>query len=176
MAVQNFSTALRMTMPTIVQKYLRHFELHQRAAALRHVSRFRKLPSWMPSKAPLLKLMTRNSLGWVHRSGIQPLPGRKVSVSGAEGKFLLDRNIDGGRKLTGSGIPINSDIEGSGIDLSASDPAAARSHNQAQAENGAESEKACQTPVWPIAYQGEADYPKGQQASGVDGGRIPPMG
>ena len=40
MAVQNFSAALRMTMPTIVQKYLRHFELHQRAAALRYVSRF----------------------------------------------------------------------------------------------------------------------------------------
>src|SRR5271166_896913 len=45
MAEQNFSTALRMTMPTIVQKYLRHFELEQRVEALRYVSRFRKLPS-----------------------------------------------------------------------------------------------------------------------------------
>ena len=70
MAVQNFSTALRMTMPTIVQKYLRHFELHQRAKALRYVTRFRKLPSWMPSKAPLIRMMTRNSLGWVHRSAV----------------------------------------------------------------------------------------------------------
>jgi glycosyltransferase involved in cell wall biosynthesis len=75
MAVQNFSAALRMTMPTIVQKYLRHFELEQRAEALRHVTRFRKLPRWMPSKAPLLRLMTRNSLGWVRRSAIrQPAP------------------------------------------------------------------------------------------------------
>jgi glycosyltransferase involved in cell wall biosynthesis len=78
MAVQNFSAALRMTMPTIVQKYLRHFELEQRAEALRHVTRFRKLPSWMPSKAPLLRLMTRNSLGWVRRSAIrQPSPNRQ---------------------------------------------------------------------------------------------------
>ena len=45
MAAQNFSTALRMTMPTIVQKYLRHFELAQRTEALRHVTRFRRLPS-----------------------------------------------------------------------------------------------------------------------------------
>jgi glycosyltransferase involved in cell wall biosynthesis len=72
MAVQNFSSALRMTMPTIVQKYLRHFELEQRAEALRHVTRFRKLPRWMPSKAPLLRMMTRNSLGWVRRSAIRP--------------------------------------------------------------------------------------------------------
>ncbi len=69
MAVQNFSTALRMTMPTIVQKYLRHFDLEQRAEALRYVTRIRKLPSWIPSKARLLRLMTRNSLGWVNRSG-----------------------------------------------------------------------------------------------------------
>ncbi len=38
MAEQNFSTALRMTMPTIVQKYLRHFELEQRVEALRYVT------------------------------------------------------------------------------------------------------------------------------------------
>ena len=63
MAVQNFSTALRMTMPTIVQKYLRHFELEKRAGVLRQVTRFRKLPNWVPSKGPLLKLMTRNTLG-----------------------------------------------------------------------------------------------------------------
>ena len=30
MAAQNFSAALRMTMPNVVQKYLRHFELQQR--------------------------------------------------------------------------------------------------------------------------------------------------
>jgi hypothetical protein len=71
MAMQNFASALRMTMPTIAQKYLRHFELEQRAVALRHVTRFRRLPGWVPSKAPLLKMMTRNSLGWVHRSAIR---------------------------------------------------------------------------------------------------------
>src|SRR5580693_10041788 len=70
MAEQNFSAALRMTMPNIVLKYLRHFELEQRTVALRHVTRFRKLPSWVPSKSLLLRLMTRNSLGWVHRSAL----------------------------------------------------------------------------------------------------------
>jgi len=46
MATQNFSAALRMTMPNVVQKYLRHFELQQRVQTLRHISRFRRLPRW----------------------------------------------------------------------------------------------------------------------------------
>jgi glycosyltransferase involved in cell wall biosynthesis len=62
---QNFAAAERMTMPSIVQKYLRHFELHQRIEALRYVTRFRRLPNWLPLKSFLLRAMTRNSLNWV---------------------------------------------------------------------------------------------------------------
>ena len=54
MAEQNFATALRMTMPNVVQKYLRHFELQQRVQTLKHVSRVRRLPRWIPSKSLLL--------------------------------------------------------------------------------------------------------------------------
>src|SRR3954452_18777742 len=70
MAVQNFSAGLRMTMPNVVQKYLRHFELQQRVQTLRYVSRFRRLPRWIPSKSLLLRLMTRTSLGWSRRSAV----------------------------------------------------------------------------------------------------------
>jgi glycosyltransferase involved in cell wall biosynthesis len=65
MALQNFSAALRMTMPNVVQKYLRHFEVHQRTQALRAVSRLRKLPRWMPSnsKSLILRLLSHNPLG-----------------------------------------------------------------------------------------------------------------
>jgi hypothetical protein len=114
MAVQNFSTALRMTMPAIVQKYLRHFELHQRAKALRYVTRFRKLPSWMPSKAPLIRLMTRNSLGWTHRSAVrphstqQPTPER-AQQDGLEPSALPNRNRDNSGELARSGTPVNGD-------------------------------------------------------------------
>jgi glycosyltransferase involved in cell wall biosynthesis len=120
MAMQNFASALRMTMPTIVQKYLRHFELEQRAVALRHVTRFRRLPGWVPSKAPLLKMMTRNSLGWVHRSAIRrPLSNGKAPdrtpvknrVNGGtaerdarvENYSNAGRSIGAGRSATGAG-------------------------------------------------------------------------
>lgn len=70
MAMQNFAAALRMTMPNVVQKYLRHFELQQRVQTLRNVSRIRRLPNWVPSKSLLLRFMTRNSLSWARRSVI----------------------------------------------------------------------------------------------------------
>src|ERR1700686_4226970 len=89
MANLNFASALRMTMPTIVQKYLRHFELEQRSIALRHVTRFRRLPGWVPSRAPLLRLMTRNSLGWVHRSAV-----RRPLSNEPDRKPLLDDHAD----------------------------------------------------------------------------------
>jgi glycosyltransferase involved in cell wall biosynthesis len=103
MAVQNFTTALRMTMPKIVQKYLRHFELEQRVGALRQVAKFRKLPSWIPSKAPLLKLMTRNSLGWVNRS--------VSSQQSAKGPGLVSGlGQNGNGKPKSRGIPLNNEV------------------------------------------------------------------
>lgn len=66
-AMQNFAAALRMKMPNIVQKYLRHFELHQRIEAFRGVTRFRWVPDWIPLKSLLLRLTTRKSQSWTRR-------------------------------------------------------------------------------------------------------------
>lgn len=51
MAEQNFSAALRTTMPQIIRQYLRNFDLDQRARVLGSVSRFRSLPAWLPRSA-----------------------------------------------------------------------------------------------------------------------------
>ena len=45
MSEQNFSAALRLTMPQIIRQYVRAFDRHQRARALESVSRFRRIPS-----------------------------------------------------------------------------------------------------------------------------------
>ena len=55
MAEQNFSAALRMTMPTIIRQYLRTFDLHQRAKVLDPISRFRRLPAWVPSRSAIFR-------------------------------------------------------------------------------------------------------------------------
>jgi len=55
MAEQNFSAALRMTMPQIIRQYLRSFDLQQRARALEPISRFRRIPPWIPSRSAIFR-------------------------------------------------------------------------------------------------------------------------
>jgi glycosyltransferase involved in cell wall biosynthesis len=104
MATQNFSAALRMTMPNVVQKYLRHFELQQRVQTLKYISRVRRLPRWIPSKSLLLRFLTRNSLSWARRSVVLHTSLNDLPLS-----TLLHDNGNGGGNLGGSGIPVNGD-------------------------------------------------------------------
>jgi glycosyltransferase involved in cell wall biosynthesis len=55
MAEQNFSAALRMTMPEVIRQYVRAFDRHQRRRALEAVSRFRRIPSWIPSRSAIFR-------------------------------------------------------------------------------------------------------------------------
>lgn len=172
MAVQNFSTALRMTMPTIVQKYLRHFELEQRTEALRRVTRFRRLPSWAPSKGLLLRLMTRNSPGWVHRSGLN-----RTSWNGSGVKRLLNSDVNGGGKLIRTGIPINGhgvvgrSGHGGGLGSSADGSAFSATGNtrHSDADQSKDAENPIPAPALAIANQSETRYPaEGQQPRCID--------
>jgi glycosyltransferase involved in cell wall biosynthesis len=180
MAAQNYFTALRMTMPTIVQKYLRHFELDQRAETLRQITRFRRLPSWLPSKALMLRVMTRNSSGWIYRSAVRRPPANRYGVGP-----LLNDNGNGRGKLTGTRISDNGD----GITLRSgtrargdggwwSGTSSARSANHA--DNRDQSERLQLTPPVTVARENEADDPERQQPTGVDWdrpswlGQVPP--
>jgi glycosyltransferase involved in cell wall biosynthesis len=55
MADQNFSAALRMTMPQVIRQYVRGFDRQQRARALEAISRFRRIPPWVPSRSSLFQ-------------------------------------------------------------------------------------------------------------------------
>jgi glycosyltransferase involved in cell wall biosynthesis len=165
MAESNFSAALRMTMPNVVQKYLRHFELQQRIEALRYVTKFRRLPNWVPRKSFLLRMVTRNSLGWVHRSAVPrpPLNHRER---------LLKRDHDTGVELGGIGTPVNGDAvraggNGSGM-LREGRPAAARNGKQHGASNGENQEHAASSPqLWQLAHEREPRDPEGQEPGGI---------
>ena len=47
MAIQNFSAAIRMTMPSIIHEYVRHFGRMREARALRPIRWLRRLPPWV---------------------------------------------------------------------------------------------------------------------------------
>ena len=110
MAMGNFSAGLRMTMPNVVQKYLRHFELQQRVQTLRYVAHIRRLPRWIPSKTLLLRFMTRNSLGWARRSAVL-----HASSIDRDDLRLLHGNGDGRGELKGTGTTLNRDGVGGGV-------------------------------------------------------------
>jgi glycosyltransferase involved in cell wall biosynthesis len=173
MALQNFSTALRMTMPTIVQKYLRHFELQQRTEDLRRVTRFRRLPNWVPSKALLLRMMTRNSARGVHRSAIHHLPSKGR-------KRLLDDDVNRGGKLNGSGASNNghSVIAGSGyggaLDFAAGSSSARRAENS-QAQDREQGESLSLTPAIRTAGENETNHSDWQQPGSLDWERVTPL-
>jgi glycosyltransferase involved in cell wall biosynthesis len=65
MAEQNFSAALRMTMPQIIRQYLRSFDLYQRAKALEPISRFRRIPAWVPSRSSLYRAAAPRWSAWM---------------------------------------------------------------------------------------------------------------
>lgn len=65
MAEQNFSAALRMTMPQIIRQYVRSFDRHQRARALEAVSRFRRIPAWIPSRSAIFRASSPRWGTWV---------------------------------------------------------------------------------------------------------------
>ena len=122
MAAQNFSAGLRMTMTNVVQKYLRHFELQQRVQTLRYVAQIRRLPRWIPSKTLLLRLMTRNSLGWARRSAV-------LHTSWSDREDLLHGNDNGSGKLNGT----RSSVDGDGISLAAGGLDGANRHTSTSA-------------------------------------------
>jgi glycosyltransferase involved in cell wall biosynthesis len=65
MAEQNFSAALRMTMPQIIRQYLRSFDLHKRAKALEPISRFRRIPAWVPSRSAIFRAAAPRWSPWM---------------------------------------------------------------------------------------------------------------
>jgi glycosyltransferase involved in cell wall biosynthesis len=161
MSVQNFSAALRMTMPTVVLKYLRHFELEQRIEALRQITRFRRLPGWVPSQSLLLRLMTRNSMGWVHRSAIHR------PWNGADHKPLLDNDVDGsgnldprGTPLNGNGVSLRSQLRGALATENAS--GAAGSAGDSKAHESTDGEQLHPAPALRVANESQARNAKRQ--------------
>ena len=65
MSEQNFSAALRMTMPQIIRQYLRSFDLQQRTRALEPISRFRRIPSWIPSRSAIFRAAAPRWQSWI---------------------------------------------------------------------------------------------------------------
>jgi glycosyltransferase involved in cell wall biosynthesis len=76
MAEQNFSAALRMTMPQIIHGYLRHFDRERRTKTLKRITRLRRWPRWLPWQFILDRMGP--SVNWSERPAIV-VPAQKPS-------------------------------------------------------------------------------------------------
>lgn len=64
MAIQNFSAALRMSMPEIIRQYIRSFDVQHRLKVLRAASRLRRMPRWMPLRPAFRGRVGRKLASW----------------------------------------------------------------------------------------------------------------
>jgi glycosyltransferase involved in cell wall biosynthesis len=65
MGEKNFYAALRQTMPQIMHQYLRAFDLQRRQRALAPITRFRRLPNWVPSRSAIFRAAAPRWAPWV---------------------------------------------------------------------------------------------------------------
>ena len=100
MANQNFSAALRMTMPQIISEYIRHFGIERHTKALKSMTRLRRLPRWLPARLFAGRLTGRSGLRWSDRTAFAYMPGARKSLN------LLDSDGLGGGGLNGSETPV----------------------------------------------------------------------
>jgi glycosyltransferase involved in cell wall biosynthesis len=64
MATQNFSAALQMSMPQVIQQYIRSFDVQNRLRMLRAFSRLRSSPRWMPTRSWMARRLERKLRSW----------------------------------------------------------------------------------------------------------------
>jgi glycosyltransferase involved in cell wall biosynthesis len=65
MGEANFYAALRQTMPRIMRQYLRSFSLAQKRKALEPISRFRRIPQWVPSRSRIFRAAAPRWEAWM---------------------------------------------------------------------------------------------------------------
>jgi len=163
MAIQNFSAALRMSMPEIIRQYLRTFNLQQQLGLLASVSRLRRLPRWLPLRPRLARLAARRFLGRL------PVSTPPASVADPD---LLDRKSDQSRDVLIPGISVDRDLESSNRPANSGsfrsgDPTAAGEEQTAHQNRPRKQSLTNPLPSGPATGDGQPRYAEARQKQGV---------
>ena len=113
MATQNFSAALRMTMPQIIHEYIRHFGVERHTKALKSMTRLRRLPRWMPLGLFAGRLRGQNHFRWSDRSTFAYMPGARKSSALLDGDGRRSGSLDTSRhRVDGNSVSLSGDGNG----------------------------------------------------------------
>ena len=161
MAIQNFSAALRMSMPEIIRQYLRTFNLQQQLGLLASVSRLRRLPRWLPLRPRLARLAARRFLGRL-----------SVTPPASANPGLLDGEGDQSRDVLIPGISVDRDLERFSRSANPRNlrntPPAARQENTAHQNDHTQTQKLPHPlPARPSSGDGQPRYAEARQKETV---------
>ncbi len=171
MAEQNFSAALRMTMPQIIRRYLRQFELAERTRRLQPASRLRRWPGWL-THSVLGRRMTGGLRDWVYRPALTADPpsnghGLKLLHGNGNGngsvkraRLSLDHHVVGGPGNGGGGV------RGEGAAV----PAAGAQENE-QPHNGSRQKDG--QPLAPDSGNGNSGHPQAESEGAAQRSVLP---
>lgn len=120
MAMQNFSAALRMSMPEIIRQYIRSFDLQNRVKMLQFASRFRQVPRWMPLRPAWRrhvgqKLATWHDSEFAHYLDVTATQ-RFSTESPADGNNKHASPISADGDLIDDTLPITAAVQRAGAD------------------------------------------------------------
>src|SRR5215813_1786935 len=120
MAMQNFSAALRMSMPEIIRQYIRSFDLQNRVKMLQFASRFRQVPRWMPLRRAWRrhvgqKLATWHDSEFAHYLDVTATQ-RFSTESPADGNNKHASPISADGDLIDDTLPITAAVQRAGAD------------------------------------------------------------
>jgi glycosyltransferase involved in cell wall biosynthesis len=159
MALQNFSAALRMSMPEVVRQYLRTFHLQRHLNVLTSVSRLRRLPKWLPLRPRLALLASRRLIASLATApGLQLLDGQ----GNGRGNILLSGGpVNGNGKHLGWRIGVGGDLMGSTPITTGNEPASYESQSE-QPNHGTHSSS-----IAPSSGNGHSHHPEAWQPKGA---------
>lgn len=92
MGEQNFAAALRMSMPQIIEQYLRSFELQHRIKTLKAAARARGTPKWLPWRSALSAGVANKFQSWNVPDDETQLSSR-VSSDDSRGLLPFERRV-----------------------------------------------------------------------------------
>lgn len=141
MALQNFSAALGMTMPSTIREYIRHFGRAQHTRALMPFRRFRRLPPWI-SRSFIGRFVLRGLLK------SDQLFGRRRPQPRIGGVPLFNSNGHSGRHLVAS----THAHDGNGVTGAGPELTSARTTTRTEKNNAPDNHRERKSPEEALAY------------------------
>lgn len=157
MALQNFSAALRMSMPQVVREYLRTFQLQRHLSGLTSASRLRRLPKWLPLWPRLARAASRRMI-----AGLSNAPALRLLDGQGNGRGNV---LVPGGLVSGNGKHLGWSVAGGLMGITPITAGNESTNYESQPEQP--SDEARSSSIAPSSGNGHSHQPEAWQSKGI---------